>query len=216
MRSAPVQATQFSGLGEAELGALLPGATTRSHPKNTVIVSEGDTSDSLYIVISGKVKVFLSNENGKEVTLNIEGPGEYFGEMILDGGLRSASVMTLEPSRFLVIPRAGVEAYLGAHPEFALDLVRKLISRVRVLTDNVKSLALQDVYGRFTRMLHELAVDQGGERVIAGKLTQQEMASRIGASREMVSRIIKDLTQGGYITVARDRIVLNKKLPLEW
>jgi CRP/FNR family cyclic AMP-dependent transcriptional regulator len=85
-----------------------------------------------------------------------------------------------------------------------------------VLTENVKSLALQDVYGRFARMLHELATERDGKLVIAEKLTQQDMASRIGASREMISLIIKDLTTGGYVSVNRKKIVINKKLPLEW
>ena len=201
---------------EQLLRELSERAVMRTFPANTVIVSEGDGTDALYIVLSGKVKVFLANENGKEVLLTVQGPGEYFGEMILDGGPRSASVMTLQPSRFLVVPRSDVEAFLARHPEFAMGLILKLIKRVRVLTDNVKSLALQDVYGRVTRMLQELAVEQDGKQVVAQKPTQQEMASRVGASREMVSRILKDLAQGGYIEIAGKRIVINKKLPPEW
>jgi CRP/FNR family transcriptional regulator, cyclic AMP receptor protein len=210
------KAAPFPGLQEHMLRELSGRAVTRSFPGNTVIISEGDATDALYVVLSGKVKVFLANENGKEVLLNVEGPGEYFGEMILDGGPRSASVMTLEPSRFLVVPRSDVEAFLTRHPQFAMGLILKLIKRVRVLTDNVKSLALQDVYGRVARMLQELAVEQDGKRVVAEKPTQQEMASRIGASREMVSIILKDLARGGYIEIAGKRIIINKKLPLEW
>src|SRR2546427_10171993 len=105
--------------------------------------------------------------------------------MPLDGGPRSASVMTLEPSRFLVVPKSDLEAFIAAHPDFAMGLIRKLIARVRVLTDNVKSLALQDVYGRVTRLLQELAVERDGKMVVVEKLTQLEIASRIGASREM-------------------------------
>jgi len=210
------KAAPFPGLQEHLLRELSEHALTRTFPANTIIVSEGDGTDALYVVLSGKVKVFLANENGKEVLLNVEGPGEYFGEMILDGGPRSASVMTLEPSRFLVVPRSDVEAFLASHPQFAMGLILKLIKRVRVLTDNVKSLALQDVYGRVTRMLHELAVEQDGKQVVAEKPTQQDMASRVGASREMVSRILKDLAQGGYIEIAGKRLVIHKKLPLEW
>jgi CRP/FNR family cyclic AMP-dependent transcriptional regulator len=201
---------------ELLLHELSARAVTRTFPANTVIVSEGDDTDALYVVLSGKVKVFLANENGKEVLLNIEGPGDYFGEMILDGGARSASVMTLEPCRFLVVAKSEVDAFLSRHPQFAMDLIRKLIKRVRVLTDSVKSLALQDVYGRVTRLLQELAVEQDGKQVVAEKPTQQDMASRVGASREMVSRILKDLAQGGYIEIAGKRIVIHKKLPLEW
>ena len=205
----------FSGLDEDALRPLLEHAATKSYPKNTVIVSEGDRSEGLYVILSGKVRVFLANENGKEVTLGVEGPGNHFGEMTLDGGPRSASVMTLEPSRFLVVPKTAVEAFIAARPEFALHLLRKVIGRVRVLTENVKSLALQDVYGRFTRLLHELAVEEDGKLVLE-KPTQQEIANRIGASREMVSMILKDLVKGGYLAVSGKRIVIEKKLPLEW
>jgi CRP/FNR family cyclic AMP-dependent transcriptional regulator len=205
-----------ASFSEQLLRELSGRAITRAFPGNAVIVSEGDGTDALYVVLSGKVKVFLANENGKEVLLNVEGPGDYFGEMVLDGGTRSASVMTLEPSRFLVIPRTDMEAFLGRHPEFAMSLIHKLIKRIRVLTDNVKSLALQDVYGRVRRMLQELALEQDGKQVVAEKPTQQEMASRVGASREMVSRILKDLARGGYIEIAGKRIVIHKKLPLEW
>jgi CRP/FNR family transcriptional regulator, cyclic AMP receptor protein len=216
MPGAALQGGPLSGLGDEALRPLLRHAVAKSYPKNTVIVSEGDKTDGLYVIVSGRVRIYLANENGKEVTLGVEGAGEYFGEMTLDGGPRSASVMTLEPSKFLVVPKADLEAFLVAYPQFAVHVMRKLIGRVRVLTENVKSLALQDVYGRFTRMLHELASEQDGKLVIAEKLTQQEMANRIGASREMVSLILKDLTKGGYLTVTGKSIAITKKLPLEW
>lgn len=206
----------FQGLQDDQLHALSDHAVAKTFPKNTIIINEGDATDSLYVIVSGRVKVFLSNENGKELVLTTEGPGEYFGEMVLDEGPRSASVMTLEPCKFLVIPKTDVQQFLSKHPDFAMHLVRKLIYRVRVLTENVKSLALQDVYGRFARMLHELATERDGKLVIEEKLTQQDMASRIGASREMISRITKDLTTGGYISMDSKRIVINRKLPLEW
>jgi CRP/FNR family cyclic AMP-dependent transcriptional regulator len=216
MPSAVFREGPLSGLDEDTLRPLLERAAAKSYPKSTVIVSEGDRSEGLYVILSGKVRIYLANENGREVTLGVEGPGDYFGEMTLDGGARSASVMTLEPSRFLVVPRAAVEPFIAAHPEFALHLVRKLIRRVRILTESVRSLALQDVYGRFTRLLHELAIEEDGKLVIAEKLTQQEMANRIGASREMVGIILKDLVKGGYLTVTGKRIAIDKKLPLEW
>ena len=206
----------LSALDDEALRPLLRRAVTRSYPKNTIILSEGDKTEGLFVIVAGKVRIFLANENGKEVTLGVEGPGEYFGEMTLDGGPRSASVMTLEASRFLVVPRADLEAFLGEHPSFAVHVLRKLIRRVRILTENVKSLALQDVYGRFTRLLHELATEQGGKLVVVEKLTQQEIANRIGASREMVSLILKDLAKGGYLSVSGKRITIEKKLPLEW
>jgi CRP/FNR family transcriptional regulator, cyclic AMP receptor protein len=191
-------------------------AVTRTFPKNTVVVSEGDRTDSLYIIVSGRVKIYVSEETGKEIVLNESGPGEYFGEMVLDEGPRSASVMTLEPTKFLVVPKEDFRDFVVKSPEFALHLILKLIKRVRTLTNDVKSLALLDVYGRVARMLLDLAVDREGVLVVENKPTQQEMANRVGASREMVSRILGDLVAGGYIEVEKDRITIAKALPRAW
>ena len=210
------QKSPFLGLNEQDIAALSRNAVTRAFPKNTIIVSEGDQTDSLYIILAGRVKVFLANEDGREIVLDTQGPGEYFGEMVLDEGPRSASVMTLEPCRFQLIPKDDVKALLQSHPDFAMHLVRKLIYRVRVLTEHVKSLALQNVYGRFAKLLNEMAVEQNGKRVLQEKLSQQEIANRVGASREMINRIVKDLTTGGYISVDGQRIVIHKPLPANW
>ena len=210
------QKPPFLGLSEQDLNALSLHAVTRTFPKNTVVLSEGDKTDTLYIIVSGKVKVFLANEEGKEIVLDTQGPGEYFGEMALDEGPRSASVMTLEPCRFQLIPKGDVLELLQNHPAFAMHLIHKLIQRGRVLTEHVKSLALQNVYGRLAKLLNELAVSQDGKRIIQEKLSQQELANRIGASREMINRIVKDLTIGGYVSVEAQRIVLHKPLPADW
>src|SRR5882724_76215 len=203
-------------LSEADLREIAKRAVTRTFPKNTVVVSEGDRTDSLYIVVSGRAKVYVSDEKGKEIVLNDAGPGEYFGEMMLDEGPRSASVMTTEPTRFLIVPKEDFSGFVAKSPEFSLHVMKKLIRRVRALTNDVKSLALMDVYGRVARMLIELAVERDGALVIEEKPTQQEMASRIGASREMISRILTDLASGGYIEVERDLIVIARALPRAW
>jgi CRP/FNR family cyclic AMP-dependent transcriptional regulator len=203
-------------LGEAELKSIAQRALTRTFPKNAVVVTEGDQTDSLYIIVSGRVKVYVSDDKGKEIVLNEAGPGEYFGELMLDEGPRSASVMTLEPTRFLVVPREDFREFVAKSPEFALHLIRKLIRRVRALTSDVKSLALMDVYGRVARMLLDLAAERDGTLIIENRPTQQEMANRVGASREMVNKILKDLTEGGYIAVERDRITIARALPSAW
>ena len=210
------QKSPFLGLSEHDISALSRHAVTRAYPKNTIIMNEGDLTDTLYIIVSGRVKVFLADEEGREIVLDTQGPGEYFGEMVLDEGPRSASVMTLEPCRFQVIPKDEVKALLHSHPDFALHLVRKLIYRSRVLTEHVKSLALKNVYGRFAKLLQEMATRENGKLVINEKLSQQEMANRIGASREMINRIVKDLTTGGYISSEGQRMVINKPLPADW
>ena len=203
-------------LTPTQRAALSEGARIKRFPRGAVIVSEADATDAVYIILEGRVRIFVANENGKEVTLNRQGPGEYFGELSLDGGSRSASVITLEASRFMIIPREQLAKIFATHPDFALNLVHKLIDRVRALTDRVKSLALQDVYARVRHALEELATSQDGVYVIVGRLTHADLASRIGASREMVSRIFSDLKAGGYLSQTRGSIVLHRKLPAEW
>jgi len=204
---------QSPGLDEYELRALSIHAATQTFPKGTVIVNEGDRSDSIFIIVAGRVKVYLHGEDGREMILNIHGPGEYFGEMVLDEGPRSASVMTLEPSKFLIIPKTDFRHVLSENPDFAMKLINRLMRRVRALTENVGSLALLDVYGRVARLLLELAVEQGGRLVVTEKLTQKDIADRVGASREMISRIFKDLVTGGYVELRDRHIVINRDLP---
>lgn len=199
-----------------ELEALAVHAATQAFPRNTVIVNEGERSDAIFIIVEGRVKVYLHNRDGREVVLNVHGPGEYFGEMVLDEGPRSASVVTLEPSRFLVISKDAFRAFLSSHPDFAMKLINRLMRRIRALTDNVGSLALLDVYGRVARLLMELAVERDGRLVVEERLTQKDIGDRVGASREMVSRIFKDLVAGGYIRLDNRRIVITKGLPKRW
>ena len=203
-------------LSDADLMAVGSHGISRSYPKNTIIVTEGDETDSLYVILEGRVKVFVSDGEGHDMVLSTQGPGEYFGEMMLDEGPRSVSIMTLEPSRFLVVAKGDFRDFVMKNPAFALNLIEKLIGRARTLTASVKSLALMDVYGRVARLLLELAEETGGKLSIPQRLTQQDIASRIGASREMVSRILKDLSTGGYLTQSRSGIMLHRKPPEHW
>jgi CRP/FNR family transcriptional regulator, cyclic AMP receptor protein len=203
-------------LPKAHMDALAEQATVKTFAKNTIVIQEGDLSEHLYIILSGRVKVFLSDETGKEVLLSVQGPGEYFGEMVLDDGPRSASVMTTESTRLAMVSREQFRAYLLLHPDVAMELILTLIRRVRILTRVVGNLAMLDVYGRVARLLLDLAVEENGRLVVNERLTQQDMANRVGASREMVNRILRDLKSGGYIRQELDRIVISKKPPLPW
>jgi CRP/FNR family transcriptional regulator, cyclic AMP receptor protein len=203
-------------LSEAELKDVAAHGVERTFPKNMILVAEGDNTDSLYVILSGRVRIYASDEDGHEVVFGTQGPGEYFGEMALDGGTRSASVITLEKSRLLVVPARQLRELIAANPQFALNLMKKLISRVRTLTSNVKSLSLMDVYGRVAHLLLELAEQKDDALVIEERLTQQDVASRVGASREMVGRILKDLSDGGYLSLQRNRIVINRRPPEHW
>jgi len=204
----------FEGLSEEELAAIEAIAVTRNFPKNSVIINEGDMANAMYVVSSGKVRVYVSDEQGKEFILNTMGPGEYFGELsLLDDEKRSASVITTEKSAFSIIYKDEFAKALLNNPSLAMALLKNLASSVRKLTDNIKTLALQDVYGRIRKTLLSMAVEQGDIMVVEEKLTQQDIANRIGSSREMVARILKDLTVGGYIRSERKQFQLLKKLP---
>ena len=203
----------FAGLPDSDLQAIARKAVIKSYEKNAIVVTEGEFTKSLYVILSGRIKVYLDDENGKELVLDSKGPGEYFGEMVLDEGPRSASVVTTEPSTFAVIATAVFKGLLVKHSEIALIVIKNLIRMARGLDENVRSLAMLDVYGRVSRMLLDLAVEQRGMLVIPEKLTQQEMANRVGTSREVINRILRDLTAGGYIRIEDKTIIINKPLP---
>lgn len=196
--------------------ALAAIGAVRSYARNTVIIQEGDHGDTMFVVLSGRVRVFLADEDGREVLLGEYGAGEHFGEMMLDHGPRSASVATLEPTRCSVLTRDELDAYLEANPKAASAFARMLIGRVRILTRTVGNLALLDVYGRVARHLLDAAIEENGRLVIPGKLTNVDIAKRIGASREMVGRIIADLKRGGYIAQEATCAVILRAPPKAW
>jgi CRP/FNR family transcriptional regulator, cyclic AMP receptor protein len=203
-------------LPRALLDAIAAHGGVRKYPAQAILINEGDSSDSLYIVLNGLLRVYASSENGREVVLAEHGPGEYLGELSLDGARRSVSVKALEPTTCCVVPGAQLREFLAGNPEFALHLTQKLIRMVRRLTEQVKSLALQDVYGRIARVLMELSDEAGNERIVRFKLTQQDIADRVGSSREMVNRVMKELTAGGYVALRDGRHVIQRKLPAAW
>jgi len=207
---------QLNDLHDPFVRKLATLGRVRTYRKNSVLITEGDSSDSLFVVLKGKVKVFVSDNEGHEMILDTHGPGEYVGEMAMDGNPRSASVMTLEPTTFSVVAKDPIREAIRANPDFALEMIARVIDRARLATNSVKHLALLDVYGRVARLLLEMAVEKDGKHVFPEKITQQEIAERVGASRDMVSRIFRDLTAGGYISVENRIITINKKPPARW
>ena len=191
----------------------------RSYPKKAVLINEGEKGDSLYVLVKGCVKAFSMDEDGREITYSIIQAGDYFGEMSLDGGPRSASVITLEASTCCVLSRAEVEEHLVAYPEFAMNILAQVIRRARIATEAARNMALLDVYGRLVAMLEKYdgpSTRNPDDSVTLDAITHQEIASRVGASREMVSRLLKDLQRGGYVRMATKQIVLLRKLPARW
>lgn len=203
---------------ETHIHALAALGARRQYRKGTLIIQEGEQGDSIYIVISGQLRTYLAGGNGKELTLAHYGPMDYVGEMSLDGGARSANVEAVEPTTCSVISRDVLLRYIGEHPDFALQLMGRLIRRARLATESARSVALIDVYGRLAKMLQERAdpENEAGERVVSERLTHMQMAQHLACSREMVSRLLKDLETGGYIAVRDRHIVLLKRLPARW
>jgi CRP/FNR family cyclic AMP-dependent transcriptional regulator len=206
----------IAAIGDPMVRELAERGQSRTFPKNAVIINEGDRGDTLFVILAGKVKVYVSDDDGREMILDIHGPGDYVGEMSLDGRPRSASVMTLEQTTCSVITRDELRAAIAKNPDVAMAIIATLIERARIATDNVKNLALMDVYGRVARLLLSLAKEEDGKLVVPEKMTQQDIADRVGASRDMISRIFKDLTIGGYVTIENRQITINRKPPARW
>ena len=197
--------------------ALAARGELRRYRKGSILIQEGDTGDTMYILLEGRVKVYCTDADDHEITFGVFGPGQYFGEMALDGGPRSASVVTLENCVCAVVTRVTLLAFIADRPEFVLELLGQVIRRLRLATRDARNLAFIDVYGRLTQCLQELATPQpDGTRRIDTRLTHQEIASRVGCSREMVSRILKDLESGGHLRRDERRIVLVGRLPQRW
>jgi len=204
----------FSNIPQENLALLEKTSTLRKYPKNTILFLEGDDNGHLFIIQSGMICVYTDDEEGKQLVLNYMGPGEYFGELsLLDNKPRSASVVTTHDSQMLCISRESFRQFMDDHPKLYSGLMIALVDRIRALTGNVKDMALLDVYGRVAHTLERLCSNSASPQP---KLTHQEIANIVGASREMVSRIMKELIVGGYISISRKQISLLKPFPKHW
>ncbi len=206
----------FNGLSDQDLQPLLDSVMRKTYRKNTIVMTQGDTTESLYIIESGRVRVFITDEEGKEFVIAVRGPGDYLGELaLIDQQPRCASVMTLETCSFLIITRESFMAWLELNPNCAIVLLQAISKRFRLLTEDTTSLALLNVYERVVRLLAADASKKEG-RLVTTEMTQQDIADRIGATREMVARILRDLKEGEYISNEGRHIVIHKKLPRHW
>jgi CRP/FNR family cyclic AMP-dependent transcriptional regulator len=205
----------FSSFPEDQLRMLAAVVTRKSATRSTTVMSGGDATDSLYIVLSGRLKVLMSDSDGKEVILAILGPGEFFGEMgLIDDAPRSASVVAIEACELLSIAKRDFKKCLAENFEMAMAVMRGLVRRLREADRKIGSLALLDVYGRVARLLLDMSETVEGEKIVTKRLPKQDIAKMIGASREMVSRVMKDLQMGGYIEVRGSNIVLRDTIVL--
>lgn len=199
----------FSSLTDEQLRLLSPFVQLRSYPRSTFILRAGEETDALYVILSGRVKVLIPDEEGHEVILTMMGPHEFFGEMgLLDDQPRSASVETLEQCDMLRFSKAGFMNCLKDNFELAMLVIRNLVRRLRDADRKIESLALIDVYGRVARLIIDLSEEIDGQWIVTRAPPKQEIAHMIGASREMVSRVVKDLQQKGLIRTEKRKIFI--------
>lgn len=205
----------FQGLNETDLAVIEDLSVERSFPRGTIILTEGDMGDSLYAIVRGRVKVFIGDEDGREITLKILTVGDFFGEMsLIDKQPRSASVTTLENTTLKVLSQHAFQECLKRAPSIATTVMTALAKRLRDADRKISNLALMDVYGRVANTLLDLAIQSEGKLVVGEKLSQQDIANMVGASREMVNRILKDLSERGYISIESKQITIHdNKLP---
>jgi len=210
LRSMPI----FESLSVERLVPIARVSVFRKVPRGTAVLRAGDRTDFVYFILSGTLKVLVSDEEGREVILSILNAGEFFGEMgVLDDNPRSATVEATTPCELIVISKTDFKRCLAENFDVSLFIMRNLVKRLRTADKNIESLALMDVYGRVARLLLELAdKDADGELVVKRKISKQDIAKMVGASREMVSRVMKDLHLQGLVEEADGRIVLREKL----
>lgn len=201
----------FSELSRQEISQLEAVGQKQLVPKNTMVISEGDETDRLYIVVKGKAHALRSDASGRQLIINRFGPYDYFGEMsFFDRSARCATVITKEKSQLITLPRKAFFELAGRHPGIYLTVIRALLGKIRKATHQIEALAFLDVYGRLARFLVE---NQNADGQIEEKFTQQDLADMVGSSRETVNRIFNELVAGGYIAKKKGRVTLLKKLP---
>jgi len=216
MKHIPLSITNRTVLTVDEMERIMANAATRRYPAKAVVVAESDTGCGLYVILEGRCKAYVTDESGRITDLSVMGPGEYFGEISLDEGPRSASVMALEPSLLLVVEPGEFQAFLALSPEFAFHLIGKLICRIRELTKSVGDLARMDAYGRVARLLLDTAVMQAGRLVVPMRPDAGEIAARLESAEGVIEGIFEDLVNGGYIAFEEDRIVILRRPPGRW
>lgn len=210
----------FSDLNDSELDWLHNLMEERSFPGGEMILNQEDEGDSMFVIVRGRVKIFLMAEDGREVILSILKPGDFFGEMsLLDGKPRSASALALEPTELLVLKRGDFVGEIKRVPEISLKIMAEMSARLRVADERIGSLTLLDVYGRVARVLLQLAKSEGKtcpEGILIESLpTHHDIASMVGSSRETVSRVLGGLGRRGYLTLRGRQAVIHESFPKE-
>ncbi len=208
----------FEHLTDEQLNELAIQSREVSFRKHAILMTEGDSGESMYVIKTGSVKVYVSDDDGRELILYQQSAGAVIGDIsLLDDEPRSASVTTLEPSTALMIGKQAFLDCLRTSPEMAINIIRSLTQRLRDATEGSRSLALDNVYRRLADKLRELSTDADNESpALPRKYSHQELGNMIGASREMVGKVMAELIKGDYVEVREGRIHLLRKLPRNW
>lgn len=205
----------FASLSQEELQATAQLFTVRSYPKDAIVATEGDRFDRFHFILSGRAQFFWRDESGRQVKLGIEDPGGHFADVTLGGEPVLMSLIALEDLCVAVIPMTGLKPLLLRHPQVGFALLMDVVARLRRLVQRTKSFTMEDVYGRVVKLLLAAAVETDG-KLVTDRLTHAEIGQRVGATREMVGRVLRDLARGGHIEVARGRVTILRKLPKRW
>jgi CRP/FNR family cyclic AMP-dependent transcriptional regulator len=207
-RDALIRATCTPTIAEmASMGSL------QSFPRKSLIVKEGAHGHTLFILLAGRIRIYFE-QNDRRFVIGTYGPGTLFGEVALDGGPRTASVAATADVICSVVEYDDIKARMQSNPKFAMHLLAELIRRSRATTQRMKGLALESVYQRLRHLIEAEAQAENGRTVLGW--SQQEIADRLGSSRDMVTKIFRELTRGGYIERARGVTYILKNLPPDW
>jgi len=205
----------FASLSHEELQATAQLFTVRSYPKDSIVATEGDRLDLFNIIMSGTIQFFWHDEAGHQLKLGIDGPGGHYADVTLGGEPILMSVIALDALCVASIPMAGLKLLLLRHPQVGFVLLMDVVARLRRLVQRTKTFTMEDVYGRVVKLLLAAAVEIDG-KLATERLTHAEIGHRVGATREMVGRVLRDLARGGYIEVDRGRVTILRKPPSRW
>jgi len=209
LRTVPV----FAEVGDADLEKLATLATRKRYPKDGVVFFENEAGDTLFMVAEGRIKVTILGDDGREIILSVLGPGEFFGEMaLLDNEPRSATAIAAEETELLCLHRNDLQTVLTDNKAILTSFIKVLTSRLRKANHQISTLALLDVYGRVARVIMEMAKEEGRRlkdgRIAFRRATHQEIANRIGTTRETVTRMLKEIERQGLIEIDGKEIVV--------
>ena len=207
--------TLLGSLSPEELRAAAQLFTVRHYPKSAILVTEGDRLDVFSIVLSGRVKFFWRDEAGRQVDIAIVDPGADFAAQTFGGDPMLTSVIALEDLSLASIPLTEFERLLLRYPQLAVAYLKRMVALFRNSMSGRKAFAMEDVYGRVTHLILSCAVETDG-KLVTERLTHGEIGQRVGATREMVGRVLRDLARGGYVKADRGRFTVLRRPPRHW